>query len=345
MNKKFLPVAVIIFIAVSTVVGPISVVINHSSAKTVDEVQKVIIDSNIEVSSVLQKQEVLIVTTSNTPAEDPIYIPEWTDLNNSETRTIDLLVVSQEESRLEREPDTIETWGCITTVPSAGLGLNSFYKKVCVVKGIPIISAAAVPDAAFIQVTAIIKGMLAARPDILDQLVIHNIKVAILGTSDTTTDLPEYSFLKNDSQTDWDARARGLGATIAVPLASGAEENLLCLVTDPYKGESIFLHEFAHSIMGLGIAFLDPSFPIRLETAYNSAIQKGLWKDTYAATNQEEYWAEGVQGFFDANLSASPADGIHNFVDTREELENYDPMLYSLIEETFSTEWRWKCDL
>jgi len=254
-------------------------------------------------------------------------------------------VASQEESRLESEPDAIETWGCTPTVPSADLDLESFYKKACVVKGIPIIGGAAVPDTAFMQVTAIIKGMLAARPDILDQMARHNIKVGILGTDDVTTDLPEYAFLKDDTWTDWDARARGLGATLAVPLTSGAEENLLCLASDPYKGESIFLHEFAHSIKDLGIVFLDPSFASRLEAAYDAAMQNDLWDDTYAAVNQEEYWAEGVQDYFDANLAANPANGIHNFVDTREELENYDPMLYALIEETFSTEWRWKCDL
>ncbi|MBR46482.1 MAG: hypothetical protein CMM31_08400 [Rhodospirillaceae bacterium] len=212
------------------------------------------------------------------------------------------------------------------------------------VKGIPIIGAAAVPDAAFAQVTAILQGMLAARPDILDQMAANNIKVGILGTGDVTTDLPEYAFLKDDAWTDWDARARGLGAALAVPLTSGAEENLLYLAKDPYKGESIFLHEFAHSIKALGIVFLGPSFAERLEAAYDAAMQEDLWDNTYVAVNLEEYWAEGVQSYFDVNLLVKPSNGIKNFVETREKLKSHDPIHYEIVEEKFSTNWRLKFD-
>ena len=44
----------------------------------------------------------------------------------------------------------------------------------------------------------------------------------------------------------------------------------------------------------------------------------------YAATDEHEYWAEGVQSWFDTNREN---DAIHNHVDTREELLEYDPAL------------------
>ena len=139
-------------------------------------------------------------------------------------------------------------------------------------------------------------------------------------------------------------RARGLGAALAVPLTSGAEENLLYLAKDPYKGESIFLHEFAHSIKALGIVFLDPSFAERLEAAYDAAMQEDLWDNTYVAVNLEEYWAEGVQSYFDVNLLVKPSNGIKNFVETREKLKSHDPIHYEIVEEKFSTNWRLKFD-
>ena len=77
------------------------------------------------------------------------------------------------------------------------------------------------------------------------------------------------------------------------------------------------------------------SFRSRLESAYASAMTAGLWKDTYAATNYDEYWAEGVQDWFDANLEANPANGIHGAIDTRAELENYDPSLHTLVREIY----------
>ena len=40
---------------------------------------------------------------------------------------------------------------------------------------------------------------------------------------------------------------------------------------------------------------IDPTFDQRLSDAYQKAIDAGLWKGTYAATNRQEYWAEGVQ--------------------------------------------------
>jgi len=50
-----------------------------------------------------------------------------------------------------------------------------------------------------------------------------------------------------------------------------------------------------------------------------------------------------VQSWFDANLEADPPNGIHNHVNTREELEAYDPDLAKLIAEVFGhIEWRFK---
>ena len=49
---------------------------------------------------------------------------------------------------------------------------------------------------------------------------------------EVTTDIPEHAFLANDANTDWDERARGLGATMNIPVGSSAEENILCHTND-----------------------------------------------------------------------------------------------------------------
>jgi len=61
-------------------------------------------------------------------------------------------------------------------------------------------------------------------------------------------------------------------------------------------------------------------------------MKKGLWKGKYAAKNHHEYWAEGVQSWFDDNRED---DHDHNHVDTRKELLEYDPGLAKLCEEVF----------
>ena len=88
----------------------------------------------------------------------------------------------------------------------------------------------------------------------------------------------------------------------------------------------------------LGLQDVDPSFDGRLQAAYDAAIASGLWVNTYAATNKDEYWAEGVQAWYNANLESDPPDGVHNAINTRAELANYDPGLYQLILEVFPEE-------
>ena len=48
--------------------------------------------------------------------------------------------------------------------------------------------------------------------------------------------------------------------------------------------------------------------------------------------NPDEYWAEGVQSWFGLN---DPPGPIHNYINTRTDLENYDPTLAGLIHEVF----------
>ncbi len=161
-----------------------------------------------------------------------------------------------------------------------------------------------------------------------------------MAEDEVTTDMPEYVDLKNDPVTNWDTRARGLGGS---PFSSGAEENLMCLKTDGYYGESIALHEFTHTV-DAGLDFADSQISKYLLTAYANAMKKGLWTNSYAATNDAEYWAEGVQSSFNTNLQSSPADGMHNKINTRAELKEYDPELFALIDYVLrGFEWVFGC--
>lgn len=235
--------------------------------------------------------------------------------------------------------------GCFVAIPPESFNLDPFYKKYCLVHGIPIISSSSVSDLALKQAWNITVNMLSARPDLLQKMIENSVRVGVIGANEVTTDMPEYRNLKIDfPETDWDTRTRGLGGTMDIPLSTGAEENLLCYENDKYFGESIFLHEFSHTIKDMALVFMDPSFEAKLKNAYDEAIAAGKWENTYADDNIDEYWAEGVQSYFDSNLESDPADGIHNFVNTRKELKDYDPKLYQLIAAVFPpNDWRPTC--
>lgn len=232
--------------------------------------------------------------------------------------------------------------GCVVTTPPPERNFDPFYTKYCDAGGIPIISSSAVPDEALGHAWNVITNMLLPRPDLLRALVDGGQYFGVIAQSEVTTQMPEYRYLADDPETDWDTRTRGFGG---YPFASAAEENLLCYPDDPYRAaESIALHEFAHTI-DAGMDFIDSEFDGKLTSAHAAAAAAGLWTNTYALTDALEYWAEGVQSYFNTNTEASPPDGIHNEVDTREELADYDPELFALINETFrGFEWTLTCD-
>ena len=206
--------------------------------------------------------------------------------------------------------------------------LSEFYQKRISVRGFSILGSKKVSDNALRESAWIVAKMIGHRPEILEAMTAQKVRLAVMAFNEYTTDVPEHSNLK--SRVYWDRRARGLGATPDVPVVSCAEENVLCYRNDPYSTENILIHEFAHALHETGMNKIDPTFDQRLEEAFQAAKKEGLWKGTYAESNRQEYFAEGVQCWFDNNRQN---DALHNHVDTRAELIEYDPRMAKLVEE------------
>lgn len=216
----------------------------------------------------------------------------------------------------------------VTAVPEAvrkkfNLDVD-FYKKHLDYKGFSILSSAKVSDEALLEARNLIDKMLGEREDILKAMIKRGCRFMVMASTEMTTDVPEQRHLKNDPKTDWDKRARGLGGK----LSSCGEENLLNLKGDRYRQENILIHEFSHAVHQQGLKEVDPTFDDRLQKTFKKAMDKGLWKDTYLTTNRSEYWAEGVQAYFDC---MRPQFGAN----TREKLKEYDPDLFALVDEVY----------
>lgn len=251
------------------------------------------------------------VLTSLAAGVDPI------ETNDSGTRT-----VTSEETP---NPTTYRV-----QQPPQEMQLNSFYAKYVDANGYPIVSSAKVNDYALKEAAYLIDMMLANRPDIRQAMVDSGSRMIVMAHDEFTTDIPEYSHLRPKDY--WDVRARGLGGSREEPVCSCAEENVLAFEGDPYSTENILIHEFAHNIHLRGMVTIDPTFDTRLEQTYDRAMANGLWKSKYASTNHAEYFAEGVQSWFNNNRQP---DHDHNHVDTRKELKEYDPGLAAMCEEVF----------
>jgi hypothetical protein len=119
------------------------------------------------------------------------------------------------------------------------------------------------------------------------------------------------------------------------------EENIVHTPSSPfyntYRTESIMVHEFAHNVdQGLGENrgyASGNAFGRALYAAYTNARDSGLWQGTYSMENEAEYWAEGVQAWFNTCRMVVPAtNGNGSFtLKYRQQLAEYDPTLHALI--------------
>ncbi len=230
--------------------------------------------------------------------------------------------------------------------PPPALKADPFYAKYVDAAGVAVLSSARVPDAALIAARDIVRGMLAYRPDLAAAVVRMGTRVAIMAEDEFTTDLPEQRHWTRPTRDDprltrcerihydtrigamtdrayWNARARGMGGVFT----SGAAEDLLGQRSSRYFGETIFVHEFSHSILN-AVEWRDPALFAAITRAYRDALAAGRWTDEYASTTVAEYWAEGTQFWFNSNTLAA-FDGRRILSDR--DLKRYDPALYAVL--------------
>jgi len=213
---------------------------------------------------------------------------------------------------------------------------RDFYKKHADAGGIPVLSSEKVRDEALLEVRHLVLRLLAGRDDIRTAMAEKGIRIGVMAHNEFTTSMPETRGMNRW----WDKRARGLGGN---PVTC-AEENVLNFEGDPYVGENIFIHEFAHAIHHTGLRAVDEGFDARLRALFEKTKKTGRFSG-YCMQNFGEFWAEGVQSWFDCNrreIVHTRDDGTRQFVRTRAELEAHLPEFATLLREVFGDNpWRY----
>lgn len=251
--------------------------------------------------------------------------------------------------------------GCTAggSAPPAHLGLDPFYSRYRDAGGIAVVSSARVEGDTLARASRMIDDMLAHRPDLRVALVQRGYRVAIMAESEAITDLPQNAHWTRPTPDDprltrcerkhyeqrigrlsdreyWNARVRGIGGAFTV----AAEEDVLGRPTSRYYGETILVHEFAHNVLD-AIEAVDPALYVQVEQAYAAALDEGLWKDEYASTTVQEYWAEGTQFWFNSNrLAVFDGRRILNHGD----LAAYDPRLAAVLAQAYGDRHRLAAD-
>jgi hypothetical protein len=154
---------------------------------------------------------------------------------------------------------------CAVESPPASIdAADGFYQKYCDANGQPVLAPAEVPDRTVEWIRYQALEMVKRLPDTVQAMIGNGSRIVVKARAQTLTDIPEYRDLYALYPAyDWDARP-GAGAVTEIPVTSTSAENVLCDVDDPYRGFSVFMHEFAHSIHLIGLRAADPTFESRL---------------------------------------------------------------------------------
>jgi hypothetical protein len=204
---------------------------------------------------------------------------------------------------------------------------KEFFSKRLDYQGLPIKAHQDVSDEALYAAYDKLAMILRHQPQVVSNVVAAGAELHIIGRNQVTTDLPEWRHDKGKQLAEYngltrDQRTRGMGGR----LTSCGEENLLQLPNDRYHGRDICAHEFSHCIYQYGI---QPEIREKIREQYSKSLGKGLWKNAYAATNPNEFFAEMTMWFFgthgDMHMEGvKPENGP-------EGLKKYDPDAYALL--------------
>jgi hypothetical protein len=209
---------------------------------------------------------------------------------------------------------------------------STWYAKYVDANGIPILGSSAVGDPALLKARSNILRLLQTLPTSAKaKLMEKKVRVVILARGQVASSIPEFKAIFGTTLDN--ANWGGFGPSRDLPMCAGTEENLI----DNRGEENTLVHEFAHCLMDVALVTIDARFTAELNAAFaaRTSVSPVRWANSHAAVNTKEYWAEGVQSYF--NVNRATIDSSHNGIDTRAELQTYDPPLYALLNRIYGT--------
>jgi hypothetical protein len=246
--------------------------------------------------------------------------------------------------------------------PPAKFNVDPYYSKFSYAREFVVLGSKHVSDEALLQANDTIRKMFAYRHDILKAMIADGARLVVLGRAEKLSDLPEFREAARKESFDevryWDYAPRG--KLMVVP-----EENVLRLPKEPFAGKHMVVSVFAKGLyqvcgtrpaqpQGFGkgqkqqyelrVKPLDIEFGNQLAKLQEAARAGKLWRGTPADRDRAEYWAAGVEAYFDAAGAGFPPHAADRPITTREALKSYDPALFALVDETMAykehVDWR-----
>ena len=249
---------------------------------------------------------------------------------------------------------SVSTSGLQEQQPQADYDADT-YEHVRELSGVTILGTGAV-DESYLDIAAEIYQQMTSRRDPIDIPSLHrksDFKILLIGESERFSKLPEYEGQGREID-----RAAGLGGQIGeffIGVKVGSPHALVHELghgiyhsgiqfgeTNGATDEEKWYRERVKAVYDMSLekaterhgsliheVLIAPegTFSAKLATAWRNAKVKKLWEGTYAGSEPNEYWAEGVTMWFRAY---SDIEG-----DSREYLKEKDELLYELCASIF----------
>jgi hypothetical protein len=255
---------------------------------------------------------------------------------------------------LRRQPSVIS--------PPGKFKIDPYYAKFTYAREFIVLGSKHVGDEALLTANDIIRKMFAYRHDILKALIADGARLVVLGRREKLSDLPEFKDAKGKGGFD---EVRYLEYAADRKLIVVPEENVLGFAREPFAGRCMVISLFAKALYQVtGLRPVDPNFEMqrgkqqyelrvkrmdvdfdhRLQKLFDDARAKRRWSGTAAAQNRAEYWAAGVEVYFDAAGEGHAPNDAERPITTRAALKAYDADLYAIVDETMAyaghVDWR-----
>jgi hypothetical protein len=228
-------------------------------------------------------------------------------------------------------------------------------------RGFSILGSDKVSEKAMLDADRIVRNMFRYRHDVLKVIIDANVQLAVIAPGQPPKEVPHVKKVRRK----WFFNKKGAVAKQApIFRFCTAETNLMQFAGNAALGENLLIHDMAlliYYITGLrevdpeydkkkhvqqyekGLERIDCRFDEKVKDLYRHAREKNLWSGTPAMKSRFHYFAEAVQSFFNANHIAISEN---KYVNTREQLQGYDPDMALFVGDIFKhperVDWRYR---
>jgi hypothetical protein len=191
------------------------------------------------------------------------------------------------------------------------------------VLGFIVVGNEAVDERAFDVAVKTIEDVF-SRNNLKHSLVEEGAYIIIADPQQGVLDLPEFACLERQLGAAFFTHVCGVADRADYPVATVNQLDLLGDRSGPCRGKNILYHELGHLVQGWTLEHADY---IEVRLLYQAALDAGKYAGEYAATNPNEYFAEGTQAFFTERGSGDSRN--------RDWLRRYDPDLFNLLQQIY----------